>query len=34
MQILGGIEFLAHFGQYGSEAFFRLGQKTKSDFFA
>ena len=26
-------EFLAHFWQFDPVAFFRLGQKTKSDFF-
>ena len=33
MLILAKIEFLAHFWQFGSVTFFRLGHKTKSHFF-
>ena len=33
MPNLGEIEFFAHFRQYGSEAIFRLEEKTKSNFF-
>ena len=33
MPFLGGNEFLAHFWQYDPVTLFRLGQKTKSDFF-
>ena len=33
MQFLADDEFLAHFWQYEPVTFFRLGQKTKSDYF-
>ena len=34
MPFIGDNEFLAHFWQYDPVTFFRLGQKTKSDFFS